>query len=235
MQTTIENYDQGQQTTIKNDDQAQKTTIKNDDQGQQTMIENDDQGQQTTVDTMNETSDAANLLLLLANGTPRREPDYVENIQSEDLIREPSIVPDNLREEVDISDIILPPKIQKCGRPKGSELTVIGLPKKRLKLQKSKCVAFERMNDSQKQSLVLSWVVEKSVVEKCMSGNYKIQEDEVEVNPENIPLAFKDAELDIIKMYFTDDAWKSLQQTVNIRNSKNVHVMCVQKSWKRVL
>ena len=133
-------------------------------------------------DTMNETSDAANLLLMLANGTPRREPgndDFIEDIQSEiphaiphndeNVLQEPTNAHENLRVEasIDIADIILPPKIQKRGRPKGSELTVIGLPKKRLKLQKSKCIAFERMNDTQKQSLVLSWIVEKRVVENA--------------------------------------------------------------------
>ena len=47
------------------------------------------------------------------------------------------------------------PKIHKRGRPKGSELTVIGLPRKRLRMQKSKLVPFERMTDSQKQSFTL--------------------------------------------------------------------------------
>ena len=66
-------------------------------------------------DSLNETSDAANLLLQLANGSQQREPEIVsvDDVQSEDLLREPTLVPENLRDEVDISDITLPPKIQK--------------------------------------------------------------------------------------------------------------------------
>ena len=36
----------------------------------------------------------------------------------------------------DLRSITLPPHIRKRGRPKGSDLTVIGLPKKKLKLKR---------------------------------------------------------------------------------------------------
>ena len=35
--------------------------------------------------------------------------------------------------DITVYEIKLPPKIKKCGRPKGAELTVIGLPKKKQK------------------------------------------------------------------------------------------------------
>ena len=53
-----------------------------------------------------------------------------------------------------------------------------------------------------------------------MSEGHRIQEEEVEVNPENIPLAFKEVELVIVKDYFTDDAWEVLHQTVSIRRQQ---------------
>lgn len=49
----------------------------------------------------------------------------------------------------DVSNIKLPPKVKKRGRPKGSELTVIGLPKKR-KTQ-GKPVAFIKKHSKQKE------------------------------------------------------------------------------------
>ena len=122
--------------------------------------------------------------------------------------------------QIDISDISLPPKIHKRGRPKGSELTVIGLPRKRLRMQKSKLVPFERMTDSQKQSFTLGWFVEKRVIDKCMSENHIIQEEEVEVTPNNISLACKEIEIDLIKKFFSEDAWKVVIQAVDIRKNQ---------------
>lgn len=50
----------------------------------------------------------------------------------------------------DIATVKLPPRINKRGRPKGSELTVIGLPKKRLK-EKSKPVIVSKLEENQQQ------------------------------------------------------------------------------------
>ena len=76
------------------------------------------------------------------------------------------------------------------------------------------------MNESQKKLLVLSWLAQKRVVEKCISEDYKIHEEDIEVTPENIPLSVKEVELDLVKHYFTGDAWKLLQQTINIRRQQ---------------
>ena len=134
------------------------------------------------------------MLLQLAAGAVAtgREHESRENLQTETVL--PTTTTERERTTnvlSDIADIALPPRIQKRGRPKGSELTVIGLPKKRLKLHKSKCVAFERMSDIQKQSFVLSWFVDQRVIDKCVTEQHLIQEDEVEINPDLISLACK--------------------------------------------
>ena len=50
---------------------------------------------------------------------------------------------------LDISNLKLPPKQKKHGRPKGSELTVIGLPKKKRK--DAGPVAFIRKHPKEKE------------------------------------------------------------------------------------
>ena len=180
-------------------------------------------------DTMNQTTDVANILMQLAAGGSESELDLRLELSRDDtedtaLVAIPATQSagefiDDRASSIDIANISLPPRIQKRGRPKGSELTVIGLPKKRLKLQKPKCTAFERMNNSQKESFILSWFVDKRVIDKCMTEHHKIQEDEVEVNPDNIPLACKEVQVDIVKQYFSEDAWAALIQCVTIRQS----------------
>ena len=180
-------------------------------------------------DTMNQTTDVANILMQLAAGGSESELDLRLELSRDDtedtaLVAIPATQSagefiDDRASSIDIANISLPPRIQKRGRPKGSELTVIGLPKKRLKLQKPKCTAFERMNNSQKESFILSWFVDKRVIDKCMTEHHKIQEDEVEVNPDNIPLACKEVQVDVVKQYFSEDAWAALIQCVTIRQS----------------
>lgn len=50
-----------------------------------------------------------------------------------------------------ISGITMPPTIKKRGRPKGHQLTVIGLPAKKRKGFENKLVAFTRLHTSTKQ------------------------------------------------------------------------------------
>ena len=46
----------------------------------------------------------------------------------------------------------------------------------------------------------------------------------IEVNPNNISLACKEIEIDLIKKFFSEDAWKIVIQAVDIR--KNQEWMC---------
>ena len=120
----------------------------------------------------------------------------------------------------DIANISLPPRIQKRGRPKGSELTVIGLPKKKFRLQKSKCIAFERMSDIQKQSFVLSWFVDQRVIDQCVTKQHLIQEDEVELNPDLISLACKEVDIGTVHKFFSEKAWLAINQSVAVRKKQ---------------
>ena len=81
-----------------------------------------------------------------------------------------------------ISVIKLPPKMQKQGRPKGSTKTMIGLPRKKLKVGP---VAFENLLPEQKEKIILSWFVGEDNALKAITGR-KITEDLVETIPENV-------------------------------------------------
>ena len=116
-----------------------------------------------------------------------------------------------------ISGISLPPKIPKRGRPKGSELTVIGIPRKRMKLQKNKLVPFEHMTEQQQHSFVLAWLVDRNVINRCMTEQYAIQEADVEVNPACISLACKEIDVSLVKQYFSEDAWLLAKQATDLR------------------
>ena len=53
-----------------------------------------------------------------------------------------------------------------------------------------------------------------------MSEQHCIQENEVETNPEEISMACKDVDIDLVRQFFTDDAWKVLTQSVEIRKEQ---------------
>ena len=154
---TTESDDQNQ--NDESDDVSNIATPQNvlpTDNDEELVNDNTVQDQVAAVTTENNTTDtdAANMLLQLAAGAVAtgREHESRENLQTETVLPTTTTARERTTNVLsDIADIALPPRIQKRGRPKGSELTVIGLPKKRLKLHKSKCVAFERMSDIQKQ------------------------------------------------------------------------------------
>ena len=123
--------------------------------------------------------------------------------------------------EENVGDIVLPPRLKKRGRPKGSELTVVGIPRKRLKLKKQKR-PFHEMNEYQKAKIMLKWFVSDASVNECLGsiGLRRIKEDEVECKPEDLFLAATEVDLDCIRKYFENDAWLSVIDVVNNAKSR---------------
>ena len=112
-----------------------------------------------------------------------------------------------------ISLIKLPPKMQKQGHPKGSTKTVIGLPRKKLKVGP---VAFENLLPEQKEKIILSWFVGEDAACKAITGS-KITEDLVEAIPENVNNACINESVCIpsIKRFFT--AWQMVLAILKIK------------------
>ncbi|KAH3884895.1 hypothetical protein DPMN_008881 [Dreissena polymorpha] len=100
----------------------------------------------------------------------------------------------------------LSPHIQKRGRPKGSELTVVDLPKKRLKL-----VPFCQLETSVKDKKMFKWFVDDAVAERCITSEGKlITEEEFECCPERIDMAAAETCIDCLEKYFEPIAWVAL-------------------------
>lgn len=124
--------------------------------------------------------------------------------------------------------IKLPPKMCKRGRPKGAEKTIIGLPKKRRAF--SKLVPFIKMSIQEKETVILSWLFSKDIVNSAVRGQL-IDEDQVEVRPELLSPALLDenVELKLIHRFLTRDGWLALNKAVKHLKKYVTYFCCVCK------
>ncbi|KAH3718201.1 hypothetical protein DPMN_061000 [Dreissena polymorpha] len=99
----------------------------------------------------------------------------------------------------DLGTITLPPHIRKRGSPEGSELNVVGLPKKRLKLYR-RPVPFCQLETSIKDKLILKWFVDDAVAERCTISEEKLITEEEVI----------ETCIDCIEKYFEPDALVAL-------------------------
>ena len=89
-----------------------------------------------------------------------------ENAQKSIDFDDCQIVSDN--DAMDLKSISLPPKLKKRGRPKGADLTVIGLPRK--KKCNSKPLTFLRKPCQERDKQILSWILPDELVKKALLG-----------------------------------------------------------------
>ena len=124
---------------------------------------------------------------------PRIPAETVENPE-ENSAKASKIAADSdivISSATDLRSITLPPHIRKRGHPKGSDLTVIGVPKKRLKL-KRRPVHFHQLETCEKDKILLKWFVDDDVAERYInSDNKPVAEEEVECCPERINMALQ--------------------------------------------
>jgi len=133
--------------------------------------------------------------------------------------------------------IKLPPKIRKRGRPKGAELTAIGLSQKKSK-KESKPIPFSKMSPHAKDrgrlyvishtaiiinnidmfSLVmLQWFVNNQrFVDEALTRNRLIRAEELITDAEKIPVKCLDEciTLSRIRKYFKSNAWEFILKMV---------------------
>ena len=76
-------------------------------------------------------------------------------------------------------------------------------------------------------TVMLRWFVDDDVAEKATKTSYKIEENEVEIVPENVPAACTDENVNIlaIRRYFTIDGWSSVKAVLEI-HTKNDYWLC---------
>ena len=122
----------------------------------------------------------------------------------------------------DLPSIKLPSRMRKRGRPKGCEKTVVGLPKKKLRVG---CVAFINLVPSRKEERMLSWFVSPNHVIVALAGS-KLTKDMVETIPEQVDNACVSDNvcLATIRRFFTADAWKCVQSVVSAKQQSCTYV-----------
>ena len=125
------------------------------------------------------------------------QPKEMRDIQEEGRGKE------HVRKEM--NGIKMPKKMLKRRRPKGAELTVIGLPKSNK--AKKGLLPFSKVRAGEKDRILLGCFVLHSVANKAVKSGYLISAEEVESNVHKIPDMIRDKEnVDLPRI----DAWKTV-------------------------
>ncbi|XP_065895227.1 uncharacterized protein [Dysidea avara] len=125
-------------------------------------------------------------------------------------------------------DIKVPSAIKKRGRPRGSELTVVGLPKKKNRRGVEGPCPFIRLHTSDKEKVILNWFVDKEVIDATKKG-ILIEEEDVECRTELVPNSVLDENVDVclVRKYFSTDAWMIVEDIIRQKKKKTVWICSV--------
>ena len=78
---------------------------------------------------------------------------------------------------------------------------------------------FIMLNNYVPLTVILKWLVDDAVVEKAIQTDCLIKEEEVECRPERVQNSILDENVDVclIRKYFTNDAWKVVQDVLQLK------------------
>ena len=148
------------------------------------------------------------------------------NISNKRNNRESNVkaAPEKIENEHELKKIKMPPVMLKRGRPKGADVTVIGLPKvKKLKSNKRGLIPFSKIKADEKNRIILECLVSPLVARQALDGKL-ITPENIETNIKMIPDLIRDNEnVDVyrIERYFTEKAWMVVLRTLQKKeNSK---------------
>lgn len=118
----------------------------------------------------------------------------------------------------------MPTKFKKRGRPKGSDSTVIGIPRKKKTMYR--ILPFEKKTSQQRELQMLKWFVRPERAVLAQNGSL-LQEMDIEVNPNKVTSGCLDSNVDMysIRKYFDADGWKSIEHLIHVKQ-KNPFLMC---------
>ena len=109
-----------------------------------------------------------------------------------------------------LSEIRMPPKMMKRGRPKGAEVTVIGLPKcKKKKDNLQTLKPFSKLSPLKKDEIILTSLTTKLAAAEALAGKKILSSTDINTLYE-IPDSIKDDEnvdIDRVQKYFDKEAW----------------------------
>ena len=117
---------------------------------------------------------------------------------------------------ISLSDLQLPARIRKEGRPKGRDFSVIGLPyKKRTNKIQKKILPFKQYSFFKRQIQILTWIVGKSKASMVMNSGGKVEIKDIPKLTQ-FPNSLLDDNVDInaVVDFFTSDAWTKLLKLI---------------------
>eukprot|EP00794_Sanderia_malayensis_P013540 gene13540-14944_t len=136
-------------------------------------------------------------------------------------------------EQESYKSIKMSSKMLKRGRPKGAELTVIGLPcTKKAKTKQGSLKPFVKLWAEEKDRVLLECFVGSKIAKDALKGII-ISPERIQTNVHNIPDLVRDSnavDINRIERYFSDDAWMILLDVVTKkRNCKWICPTCSKK------
>lgn len=120
----------------------------------------------------------------------------------------------------ELKNVKMPPILKRKGRPKGHDVTVVGLSKKR----KTGRRTFVSLPNKEKEKIMLKWLIEDNILKDVLTKIRLIEESDLSAKPEDLPNQCIDnnVDLNLIKEYFSEDAFEMLCQTVAIKRANCV-------------
>ena len=123
------------------------------------------------------------------------------------------------KEEESTMKIVMPPKIIKRGRPKGAEVTVIGLPsQKKPNLETRKGITcFSKLKPFEKDRFILECFVKPSVAFNALNGSRLVEATDITTNVIRLSDVIRDEEsIDIkrIERYCDKAAWMAVLKLI---------------------
>ena len=132
-------------------------------------------------------------------------------------INDPSAKLDNhiINDSPDLKSIKLPPEIRKRGRPKGADLTVIGLPKKKKCTDSDRLVKFLKKSIEERERQILSWMLPDHLVTKALQSGL-LEYNEVNCNSLEFSPSLLDENLNLasLQKFFTKEAWVKMTDLI---------------------
>ena len=134
-------------------------------------------------------------------------------------------------------DIKMPPKIMKRGRPKGAELTVVGIPKtKKRKVEGPILLPYKKLKPYDKERMILECVTKKRiVVAEALSGKRLLDNDDIQTNIHLIPDTVRDRDnIDIFRFekFFTEETWFQILEILQRKEESAWYCKACSKAVK---
>ena len=116
----------------------------------------------------------------------------------------------NYEEGVLSTKIQLTPKMIKRGRPKASDLTVIGLPAKKHRQKETLPTPFIKKSPEKKKKYIVSWIIPTYFGESLLGKKFAVKDLPERANQLSPKLHDVNVELQRVKKYFESSAWDVL-------------------------